>query len=150
MAKGGEMFVLDMGNPIKIKDLAFKMIELSGLQPYLEGNTSNIEGDIAVRVSGLRPGEKMYEELSYGDNLVGTEHPRIMTVNEKTMSPKRIHELMVFLERLIVDKDYDGLFSCLAEYADYKIDENTFKTPPILTHVSKTKQSNGKIFSFKR
>ena len=66
----GEVFVLDMGIPVKIKDLAFKMTRLSGLQPYLEGDSTEGEGNIAVRIIGLRPGEKMYEELSHGDNLV--------------------------------------------------------------------------------
>ena len=60
MAKGGDVFVLDMGDPIKILDLAYRMIHLSGLKPI---DTSNPDGDIKVKFTGLRPGEKLYEEV---------------------------------------------------------------------------------------
>ncbi len=79
MAKGGEVFVLDMGQPVKIVDLARRMIELSGLSVRDEESP---DGDIEIEMTGLRPGEKLYEELLIGDNPMPTSHPRIMKANE--------------------------------------------------------------------
>jgi FlaA1/EpsC-like NDP-sugar epimerase len=83
MASGGDVFVLDMGEPVKIVDLARKMIDLSGLTLR---NNSNPEGDIAVEVTGLRPGEKLYEELLIGHNPTSTAHARIMKAHEDFLS----------------------------------------------------------------
>jgi len=80
MAKGGDVFVLDMGQPVKIMDLARRMIELSGLTVKDEQSP---EGDIEIAVTGLRPGEKLYEELLIGDNPKPTVHPRIMKAHEE-------------------------------------------------------------------
>lgn len=80
MAKGGDVFVLDMGQPVKIADLARRMVELSG-QTVRDGQ--NPEGDIEIAVTGLRPGEKLYEELLIGDNPKPTVHPRIMKAHEE-------------------------------------------------------------------
>jgi len=80
MASGGDVFVLDMGESVKIMDLARRMIELSGLTVQDEANP---EGDIAIEVKGLRPGEKLYEELLIGDNPMPTQHPRIMKAHEE-------------------------------------------------------------------
>jgi FlaA1/EpsC-like NDP-sugar epimerase len=79
LGKGGDVFVLDMGESIKIADLASKMIHLSG---YSIKDKDNLEGGIAVQFSGLRPGEKLYEELLIGSNVTGTTHDRIMTAQE--------------------------------------------------------------------
>ena len=79
MGLGGDVFVLDMGEPVRIVELAEKMIHLSGLSLRSD---SNPQGDIAIEFSGLRPGEKLYEELLIGDNVVGTQHPMIMSANE--------------------------------------------------------------------
>ena len=79
MATGGDVFVLDMGEPVKIIDLARRMVELSGLTVCDEENP---EGDVALHVTGLRPGEKLYEELLIGDNPLPTQHPRIMKAHE--------------------------------------------------------------------
>ncbi|EPA4149375.1 polysaccharide biosynthesis protein, partial [Shigella sonnei] len=79
MGHGGDVFVLDMGDPVKIYDLAKRMIRLSGLSVR---DDKNPDGDIAIEVTGLRPGEKLYEELLIGDSVQGTSHPRIMTANE--------------------------------------------------------------------
>ena len=79
MAKGGDVFVLDMGEAVKIIDLARRMIELSGLTLRDENHR---DGDIAIEITGLRPGEKLYEELLIGDNPKSTSHPRIMKANE--------------------------------------------------------------------
>lgn len=80
MAKGGDVFVLDMGQPVKIMDLARRMVELSGLTVKDEQHP---EGDIEIAVTGLRPGEKLYEELLIGDNPKPTVHPRIMKAHEE-------------------------------------------------------------------
>ena len=80
MAKGGDVFVLDMGQPVKIMDLACRIIELSGLQVK---NAQNPDGDIDIEITGLRPGEKLYEELLIGDNPRPTSHPRIMKAHEE-------------------------------------------------------------------
>jgi FlaA1/EpsC-like NDP-sugar epimerase len=79
MAKGGDVFVLDMGQPVKIMDLARRMIELSGL---IVRDEQNSDGDIEIEITGLRPGEKLYEELLIGDNPQSTLHPRIMRAQE--------------------------------------------------------------------
>ncbi|MFY8298554.1 polysaccharide biosynthesis protein [Pseudoalteromonas sp. SS15] len=94
MGKGGDVFVLDMGESVKIKDLATKMVHLSGLEVKTE---SNPHGDIEIKCTGLRPGEKLYEELLIGDNVENTTHERIMTAKE-VMLP--LAELNVFLEAL--------------------------------------------------
>jgi len=83
MATGGDVFVLDMGDPVKILDLAHRMVELSGLRVR---NAEQPDGDIEIVVTGLRPGEKLYEELLIGDNPTPTEHPRIMKAQEDLLS----------------------------------------------------------------
>lgn len=80
MAQGGDVFVLDMGESVKIIDLASRMIELSGLTVK---DAENPEGDIEIQITGLRPGEKLYEELLIGDNPKPTMHPRIMKAHEE-------------------------------------------------------------------
>lgn len=91
MGKDGDVFVLDMGEPVKIVDLATRMIHLSGLSVRDKNNPS---GDIEIIFSGLRPGEKLYEELLIGDNVSDTNHPRIMRANE-IMLPLRTIEAFV-------------------------------------------------------
>ena len=100
MAKGGDVFVLDMGDPIKILDLAYRMIHLSGLKPI---DTENPNGDIKIKFTGLRPGEKLYEELLIGDDVIQSEHPRIMQAREEKLSldivKKKITEISKFREK---------------------------------------------------
>lgn len=99
LGQGGDVFVLDMGNPVKIVDLAEKMIRLSGLSVRSE---SDPHGDIAIEFSGLRPGEKLYEELLIGDNVQPTEHPMIMRANEEYLSwdvfKERLEALLAAVE----------------------------------------------------
>lgn len=94
MATGGDVFVLDMGDPVKIIDLAKRMVELSGLTVKDEANQ---DGDIEFVMTGQRPGEKLYEELLIGDNPEATTHPRIMTAHEEFFL---WDELEVMLEKL--------------------------------------------------
>ena len=83
MAEGGDVFVLDMGEPVRILDLATRMIHLMGHE-VKDGENPN--GDIEIAFSGLRPGEKLYEELLVGDNVTGTGHPMIMRAHEEYLS----------------------------------------------------------------
>jgi FlaA1/EpsC-like NDP-sugar epimerase len=94
MGKGGDVFVLDMGKSVKIVDLATKMIRLSGFEIKDENHP---DGDIAIEYSGLRPGEKLYEELLIGDDVIGTDHERIMTANEIDLP---LVQLQVILDKL--------------------------------------------------
>ena len=95
MAKGGDVFVLDMGEPVKIYDLARRLIELSGLTVRDEADP---EGDIEIAITGLRPGEKLYEELLIGDNPTGTSHPRIMKAHEEFLPWAQLEEKLRALE----------------------------------------------------
>jgi UDP-N-acetylglucosamine 4,6-dehydratase len=94
MASGGEVFVLDMGTPVKIDDLARTMVRLSGLEVR---DDNNPDGDIAIEYIGLRRGEKLYEELLIGENTTGTSHPRIFKNSEPVLA---YAELVAALERL--------------------------------------------------
>ncbi|ACI59377.1 polysaccharide biosynthesis protein CapD (plasmid) [Rhizobium leguminosarum bv. trifolii WSM2304] len=100
MGEGGDVFLLDMGEPVRIADLARKMVELSGLSVR---DDISPEGDIELSVTGLRPGEKLYEELLIGDNPETTEHPRIMKAREDFLSwpelLKRLNSLNAALDR---------------------------------------------------
>ncbi|NDU85606.1 MAG: polysaccharide biosynthesis protein, partial [Ferrovum sp.] len=106
MASSGDVFVLDMGEPVKIFDLARRMIELSGLTVQDEENP---EGDIAIEVTGLRPGEKLYEELLIGENPEPTAHPRILKAREDLLSWSQLQDHLRELERAIGNKDPEGM-----------------------------------------
>lgn len=89
MGSDGDVFVLDMGEPVKILDLAYRMVHLSGLTVK---NEDNADGDVEIVFSGLRPGEKLYEELLIGDNVTATTHPRVRQANEKRRSLAEVTE----------------------------------------------------------
>lgn len=91
MAKGGEVFVLDMGEPVRIADLARSMIRLSGLT---ERNDENPSGDIEIKAIGLRPGEKLFEELLIGDDVQPSTHPRIMSALERHIEPVLLDKML--------------------------------------------------------
>ena len=98
MAKGGDVFVLNMGQPVKIMDLARRMIELSGFSVKDEENP---DGDIEITVTGLRPGEKLYEELLIGDNPTPTSHPWIMRAREDFLNWTELQRRLASLELAI-------------------------------------------------
>ena len=102
MAKGGDVFVLDMGEPIRILDLAKKMIRLSGLQIK---NKLNLDGDIEIKFTGLRPGEKLYEELLIGGNISKTDNPMIMRAQEEMLIWDDLKLIIDELEGAIVRGD---------------------------------------------
>lgn len=105
MARGGEVFVLDMGEPVKIAEMAAKMIELSG---YAVKSEENPEGDIEIVYRGLRPGEKLYEELLIGDNVTGTSHPKIMMANEHCVSSDLIKAALTEMKVAENKMDYSA------------------------------------------
>lgn len=102
LARNGEVFVLDMGEPVKIADLAKKLVSLMGLEIKTEENPY---GDIEIKYTGLRPGEKLYEELLIGDNPSGTDHPRIMCAEEITLPWENVHSLLLDLKKACDDYD---------------------------------------------
>ena len=115
LAKGGDIFVLDMGKPVKILDLAKKMITLSGKKPLFETERIAGAGEIAILITGLRPGEKMFEELSYSDNLIGTAHPRIMTTDDSSLSGCDIAGLLNQAVDAIAANDHQRLFKIVRQ-----------------------------------
>ena len=113
IAKGGDVFVLDMGKPIKILDLAKRMVFLSGLRPILNGKKRVKDDEIAITVSGLRSGEKLFEELTYYKNLTGTIHPRINSTAEIPMSVDQLKMLLEGAEAAIRDGDHQKLYQLI-------------------------------------
>ena len=102
MSEGSEVFVLDMGEPIKIKQLAKRIVELSGLSVLDEDNQ---EGDIKIEIIGLRPGEKLYEELLIGDNPQITQHPKILKAHDSHISWENLQKELLNLEIYIREGD---------------------------------------------
>jgi FlaA1/EpsC-like NDP-sugar epimerase len=94
MGHGGDVFVLDMGEPVQIYELAQKMIHLSG---FTERTTQQPSGDIEINVTGLRAGEKLFEELLIGDNVETTAHPKIMRAEEKMLSLEQVNQQLTRL-----------------------------------------------------
>jgi FlaA1/EpsC-like NDP-sugar epimerase len=112
MGNGGEVFVLDMGEPVKILDMAKKLIRLSGLEIK---DADNPEGDIEIVYSGLRPGEKLYEELLIGENVFPTTHPLIMSADEETSNWDEIVNFINQFKLSIVANDVDAARMLLVE-----------------------------------
>jgi len=131
MAKGGDVFVLDMGAPIKIYDLAQKMIHLSGFEPI---TVENPDGEIDIKITGLRPGEKLFEELLIGNNVFITDHPQIMQAREVKYSweeieiaiQKIVHaseEVDLKLVKAILIEFIDGYKPSIEAFPDETIDD---------------------------
>ncbi|MBL4743077.1 MAG: polysaccharide biosynthesis protein [Cycloclasticus sp.] len=112
MAKGGDVFVLDMGEPVKILELAKRMIHLSGLEVKDE-NTPH--GDIAIEFTGLRSGEKLYEELLIGDDVTDTDHEKIMRANESLLSWDELQPLLERLQQAVSANDDVEIRAVLTE-----------------------------------
>jgi FlaA1/EpsC-like NDP-sugar epimerase len=112
MAEGGEVFVLDMGQPVKIIDLAKSMIELTGLTLK---DASNPEGDIEIEITGLRPGEKLYEELLIGDDPKQTSHPRIMKANERFLDLSSLELRLAALSQALATNDVEQMLVLLQD-----------------------------------
>jgi FlaA1/EpsC-like NDP-sugar epimerase len=118
MAKGGDVFVLDMGDPVKILELAKRMIHLSGLE--VKGDDTP-HGDIEIKFTGLRPGEKLYEELLIGNDVKNTDHEKIMRANESMIPWEELNVLIRRLQQAINDNDDVEIRAVLSEaVAGYK------------------------------
>lgn len=115
LAEGGDVFVLDMGDPIKILDLAEHMIQLSGLTVKTPVNP---EGDIAIEITGLRPGEKLFEELLIGNNPVTTSHPKIMRASETYIPWPELYPELEKIKRVMDNNDIATGFSMLKKLVD--------------------------------
>ena len=122
MSKGGEVFLLDMGEAVKIIDLIRRMIQLSGLTLCDEGNPN---GDIKIEIIGLRPGEKLYEELLIGDNPEPTSHPRIMKANEDFLPLEELEGKLQLLQAALDINDLDQIFQILERLiSGYQMSDN--------------------------
>lgn len=117
MAKGGDLFVLDMGKPVRIDDLARRMINLMGLTVRDEKNP---DGDIEIEYTGLRPAEKLFEELLIGDNITGTEHPMILRAMEHSLPWEQVQaildELLIVMRKFDCRRARELLLSAIVEY----------------------------------
>jgi FlaA1/EpsC-like NDP-sugar epimerase len=121
MSTGGDVFVLDMGEPVRIIDLARRMIQLSGYETHRDEGGSRIE----IEYVGLRPGEKLHEELLLGNNVAGTEHPMIMRAQEECLPYAEIEALLADLTRFCDTMDCDGISAILSTavsgYGNHKV-----------------------------
>jgi FlaA1/EpsC-like NDP-sugar epimerase len=112
MGTGGDVFVLDMGDPVKILDLAKRLINLNGLELK---DDQNLGGDIEIIFTGLRPGEKLFEELLIGDNVKPTEHKQILRAEEDSLTSQEIDRYIQLLEKASLDRDVPELKNILEE-----------------------------------
>ena len=106
MARGGEVFVLDMGEPVRIADLARSMIRLSGLT---EKTAAQPDGQIEIKAVGLRPGEKLFEELLIGDDVVASDHPRIKSARERHIDPALLDKMLASLRVACASNDSESM-----------------------------------------
>lgn len=114
-ATGGDVFVLDMGAPVQIYDLARQMIEAAG---YTVRDETNPDGDIEIRLTGLRAGEKLHEELLIGEGQVGTPHPKIMLAREAHLSEIEVAAGMRALRAAVTENDSDALRAVVARWVE--------------------------------
>ncbi|MDO8958351.1 MAG: polysaccharide biosynthesis protein, partial [Rhodocyclaceae bacterium] len=112
MSHGGDVFVLNMGESVRIGDLARRMVELSGLAVRDEENP---EGDIEIQVTGLRPGEKLYEELLIGENPQPTAHPRIMKAHDDFLPMSALEQQLAVLAGALEANDVPAIRRLLEE-----------------------------------
>ena len=112
MATGGDVFVLDMGEPVKIFDLARRMIELSGLSVK---DDQHPEGDIEIAITSLRPGEKLYEELLTGKNPQTTSHSRILKANESFVELDELEKEIAILISALNDNEPQKIIRIIAK-----------------------------------
>jgi FlaA1/EpsC-like NDP-sugar epimerase len=121
MGKGGDVFVLDMGEPVKVYELAKRLIRLSGMELK---DKNNPEGDIEIKLTGLRPGEKLYEELLIGDNVSTTEHKRILRAEEDFLTTEELEPHIDLLKKAEKEGDVKALKEILREVVSGFTPEN--------------------------
>jgi FlaA1/EpsC-like NDP-sugar epimerase len=141
MAKGGDVFVLDMGRPVRIDDLARRLVNLMGLTVR---DSNNLDGDIEIEYTGLRTAEKLFEELLIGTNVTGTDHPMIMRAMEHRLSWSRmetlLNELLVALASFDCHRAVALLCDAVAEYqADVEIRDHVWTRKAVLPHAPAAK-----------
>ena len=141
MAKGGDVFVLDMGRPVRIDDLARRMVNLMG---YTVRDANNPDGDIEIEYTGLRTAEKLFEELLIGSNVTGTDHPMILRAIEHRLSwPKMeqiLNDLLVALASFDCHSALELLSVSVAEYqADMDIRDYVWTRKALLPHAPAAK-----------
>jgi len=112
MGRNGEVFVLDMGEPVRILDIARRLIQIMG---HTVRDEANPDGDIEIQISGLRPGEKLYEELLLGDKVAGTDHPMIMRAEEERLTSERLQLLVGELKDACTRHDSAAVHRLLIE-----------------------------------
>ena len=121
LAKGGDLFLLDMGEPVLIKNLAEKMINLSGKSIK---DSDNPNGDIEIKLIGLRPGEKLYEELLIDGESLPTKHPLIFKAKEKSLNSEelflKVDELILFLNKYNLHHSLIRLKELIPEWKEFK------------------------------
>ncbi len=115
MGQGGDVFLLDMGKPVRIEDLARRMIHLMGMTVM---DDENPDGDIEITYTGLRPAEKLYEELLIGNQIMGTEHPKIMRAEEKMLPWAEMRELLNKLQDALAKSDSESVLNILRTAVD--------------------------------
>lgn len=135
MAQGGDVFVLDMGQPVRIIDLARDMVVLSGLTVR---DAEHPHGDIALHITGLRPGEKLYEELLIGDNPQATEHPRIMKAQEAFLPWPQLQQQLLALHACMERNDVAGLVRLLLQLV------SGFHAGPVVDNIALQQQRLGR------
>ena len=113
LASGGDVFVLDMGKPIKILDLACNMARLSGLNPNVGEDTPLSNGSIEVRITGLRKGEKLFEELVHDGNLIATSHPRILRAADQGINGDELKDIITKIEAAIRNNDHTAIIKII-------------------------------------
>jgi FlaA1/EpsC-like NDP-sugar epimerase len=141
MAKGGDVFVLDMGRPVRIDDLARRLVNLMG---YTVRDANNPDGDIEIEYTGLRTAEKLFEELLIGSNVAGTDHPMILRAIEHRLSwPKMeqiLNDLLVALASFDCHRALELLAASVAEYqADTEIRDYVWTRKAVLPHAPAAK-----------
>ena len=115
LGQGGDVFVLDMGEPVRIVDLAKRMVHLSG---FTERDTEHPEGDVEITYTGLRPGEKLYEELLIGDNVTDTQHSKIMRAEESVIAWAELSDILIELEQKNNANEYQYVRDILMKYVN--------------------------------
>jgi FlaA1/EpsC-like NDP-sugar epimerase len=115
MGHGGDVFVLDMGEPVQIAELAKRMIHLSG---FIEKDENQPDGDIEIIYTGLRPGEKLYEELLIGDNVMSTQHTKIMRAQESIIEWPILESALADIEKAINENNYQKVRDIILTHVD--------------------------------
>ncbi len=149
MATGGDLYVLDMGEPVSINELAKKMIHLHGKEISVERNATH-DGQIAIEYIGLRPGEKLNEELVIGQRIAGTRHPKILKAEEDFLPWEQIRDICQTLEYACESADYIAVQKMLEEHvAGYRMVDSDVD-PILLVERAKRRAGTSNVTPFQK